>query len=90
MRLIDCVEYRDYTIINTSVIDYIYNNYNKFILFNSKPTYAYICIGASSIKVNITSTIKIGILYSNRNINSVTFSNMLYALDMFILIVLHF
>jgi hypothetical protein len=31
MRLIDCVEYRDYTIINTSVIDYIYNNYNKFI-----------------------------------------------------------
>jgi hypothetical protein len=90
IRLTDRVDYRNYTIINTSAIDYICNNYTKFIKFNSKPTYAYICIGASSVKVNTTSTIKIGILYANRNINNVTFSNILYALAIFVLIILHF
>jgi hypothetical protein len=90
MRLTDYADYRNYTIINTSAIDYIYNNYAKFIKFNSKPTYAYICIGASPIKVNATSTIKIGILCANENINNVTFSNILYALDLFVLIILHF
>jgi hypothetical protein len=89
MRLADCVDYRNCTIINTSAIDYICNNYTKFIKFNSKPTCAYIYIGASLIKVNTTSTIKIGILYTNRNINNVTFSNILYALDIFILIILY-
>jgi hypothetical protein len=90
MRLIDRVNYRNYTIVNTSAIDYICNNYAKFIKFNSKPTYAYICIGASLVKVNATSTVKIGILCANRNINNVTFSNVLYALNIFVLIILHF
>jgi hypothetical protein len=36
MRLADRAEYRDYTIVNTSATDYIYNNYAKFIKFNSK------------------------------------------------------
>jgi hypothetical protein len=90
MRLTDYADYRNYTIINTSAIDYIYNNYAKFIKFNSKPTYAYICIGASLVKVNATSTIKIGILCANENINNVTFSNVLYALDIFVLIISHF
>jgi hypothetical protein len=85
MRLADRADYRNYTIINTSAIDYIYNNYAEYIKFNPKPTYAYICTGASSIKVNTTSTIKIGILYANENINNVTFSNILYALDIVIL-----
>jgi hypothetical protein len=71
-------------------MDYIYNDYAKFIKYNSKPTYAYISIGASPIKVNATSTIKIGILYTNRNINNVTFNNILYALDIFILIIFYF
>jgi hypothetical protein len=89
MRLADRADYRNYTIINTSAIDYICNNYAKFIKFNSKPTYAYIRIGASPVKVNATSTIKIGILCTNENINNITFNNMLYALDMFILIISH-
>ena len=89
MRLTNREDYRNRTIINTSAIDYIYNNYAKFIKFNSKPTYAYIYIGASSIKVKAIGTIKIGLLYVNRNINKVTFSNILYALDMFILIILY-
>jgi hypothetical protein len=89
MRLIDRVEYKSRTIVNTSATDYICNNYAKFIKFNPKPTYAYICTGASPVKVNATSTIKIGILCANRNINIITFSNMLYALDMFILIISH-
>jgi hypothetical protein len=89
MRLTDCADYRNHTIVNTRVTDYICNNYTKFIKFNSKPTCAYICTGASPIKVNATSTIKIGILYTNRKINNVTFSNVLYALDMFMLIISH-
>jgi hypothetical protein len=90
MRLADRVDYRNCTIINNSATDYICNDYAKFIKFNPKPTYAYICIGAGPVKVNATSTIKIGILYANRNINNVTFSNILYALAMFMLIILHF
>jgi hypothetical protein len=89
MRLADCVDYRNYTIVNTSATDYICNDYAKFIKFNPKPTYAYICTGASPVKVNATSTIKIGILCANRKINNVTFSNMLYALAIFVLIILH-
>jgi hypothetical protein len=89
MRLADCVDYRNYTIVNTSAIDYICNNYAKFIKFNPKPTCAYICTGASPVKVNATSTIKIGILCANRKINNVTFSNMLYALAIFVLIISH-
>jgi hypothetical protein len=89
MRLTDCVDYRNYTIVNTSATDYICNDYAKFIKFNPKPICAYICTGASPVKVNATSTIKIGILCANRNINNVTFSNMLYALDMFMLIISH-
>jgi hypothetical protein len=89
MRLTDRVDYRNYTIINTSATNYIYNNHAKFIKFNPKPTYAYIYIGASPFKVNATSTVKIGILCANRNINNVTFSNLLYALDMFVLIIPH-
>jgi hypothetical protein len=90
MRLADCVDYRNYTIVNTSATDYICNNYAKFIKFNSKPTCAYICTGASPVKVNATSTIKIGILCANRKINNVTFSNILYALAIFVLIISHF
>jgi hypothetical protein len=90
MRLADCADYRNYTIVNTSATDYICNNYAKFIKFNPKPTCAYICTGAGPVKVNATSTIKISILCANRNINNVTFSNMLYALDMFVLIISHF
>jgi hypothetical protein len=89
MRLADRADYRNYTIINTSAIDYIYNNYAKYIKFNPKPTYAYICTGASPVKVNATGTIKIGILCANGKINNVTFSNVLYTLDIFILIISH-
>jgi hypothetical protein len=89
MRLADRVEYRDCTIVNTSATDYICNDYAKIIKFNPKPTCAYICTGASPVKVNATSTIKIGILCANRKINNVTFSNVLYALDMFVLIISH-
>jgi hypothetical protein len=89
MRLADRADYRNYTIVNTSAIDYIYNNYAKFITFNPKSTCAYICTGASPVKVNATSTIKIGILCANRKINNVTFSNMLYALDIFVSIISH-
>jgi hypothetical protein len=89
MRLADCVDYRNRTIVNTSATEHICNNYAKFIKFNPKPICAYICTGASSVKVNATSTITIGILYANRKINNVTFSNVLYALDMFVLIILH-
>jgi hypothetical protein len=89
MRLADCADYRNRTIVNTSATDYIYNNYTKFINFNSKLTCAYICTGASPVKVKATSTIKIGILCANRNINNITFSNVLYALDMFVLIILY-
>jgi hypothetical protein len=89
MRLADCVDYRNYTIVNTSATDYICNNYAKFIKFNPKPTCAYICTGASPVKVNATSTIKIGILCANRKINNVTFSNILYALAIFVLIISH-
>jgi hypothetical protein len=89
MRLADRADYRNYTIVNTSATDYICNNYAKFIKFNPKPTYAYIRTGASPVKVNATSTIKIGILCANRNINNVTFRNVLYALAMFVLIILH-
>jgi hypothetical protein len=89
MRLADRAEYRDCTIINTSATDHICNDYAKFIKFNSKPTCAYICTGASPVKVSATSTIKIGILCANGKINNVTFSNVLYALDMFMLIISH-
>ena len=89
MRLTDRADYRNCTIINTSATDYIYNNYAKFIKFNSKPTCAYIYTDASPVKVKATSTIKIGILCANRNINYVTFSNILYTLDIFILIILY-
>jgi hypothetical protein len=89
MRLADRAEYRDRTIVNTSATNYICNDYAKFIKFNPKPTCAYICTGASPVKVNATSTIKIGILYTNRKINNVTFSNVLYALDMFVSIISH-
>jgi hypothetical protein len=89
MRLADRADYKNYTIVDTSAIDYICNNYAKFFKFNSKPTCAYICIGAGLVKVNATSTIKMGILCANRNINNITFSNVLYALDMFVLIISH-
>jgi hypothetical protein len=89
MRLADRVDYRNHTIVNTGATDHICNNYAKFIKFNPKPTCAYIRTGASPIKVNTTSTIKIGILCANRKINNVTFSNMLYALDMFVSIILY-
>jgi hypothetical protein len=89
MRLADYVDYRNYIIVNTSATDYICNNYAKFIKSNSKPTCAYIYIGASLVKVNATSTIKIGILCANGNINNVTFSNILYALNIFVIIISH-
>jgi hypothetical protein len=89
MRLADRADYRNRTIINTSATDYICNNYAKFIKFNPKPTCAYICIGASPVKVNATDTIKMGILCANGKINNVTFSNVLYALDIFVLIISH-
>jgi hypothetical protein len=89
MRLTDRADYRNRTIVNTSATDYICNNYAKFIKFNPKPTCAYICTGASPVKVNATSTIRIGILCANGNINNVTFSNILYAPAMFMLIISH-
>jgi hypothetical protein len=90
MRLADCADYRNRTIVNTGATDYICNNYAKFIKFDPKPTHAYICTGAGPVKVNATSTIKIGILCADRKINNVTFSNVLYAPDMFVLIISHF
>jgi hypothetical protein len=89
MRLVDRVDYRNYTIVKTSATDYICNDYAEFIKFNSKPTCAYIRIGASPVKVNATSTIKIGILCANENINNITFSNILYAPNIFVLIISH-
>jgi hypothetical protein len=89
MRLADCADYRNRTIVNTGATDHICNNYAKFIKFNPKPTCAYICTGAGPVKVNATSTIKIGILCADRKINNITFSNVLYALDMFVLIISH-
>jgi hypothetical protein len=89
MRLADRADYRNCTIVNTSATDHICNNYAKFIKFNPKPTCAYIRTGASPVKVNATSTIKIGILCANGKINNVTFSNVLYALAMFVLIISH-
>jgi hypothetical protein len=89
MRLADRADYRNRTIVDTGATDHICNDYAKFIKFNSKPTCAFICTGAGPVKVNATGTIKIGILCANGNINNVTFSNVLYALDMFVLIISH-
>jgi hypothetical protein len=90
MRLADRADYRNRTIVNTSATDYICNNYAKFIKFNPKPTCAYIRTGAGPVKVNATGTIKMGVLCADGKINNVTFSNILYALDMFVLIISHF
>jgi hypothetical protein len=89
MRLADRADYRNRTIVDTGATDHICNDYAKFIKFNPKPTCAYIRTGASPVKVNATSTIKIDILCADGKINNVTFSNVLYALDMFVLIILH-
>ncbi|KAF1935654.1 hypothetical protein EJ02DRAFT_506959 [Clathrospora elynae] len=77
MRLADCADYRNRTIIDTGATDHICNDYAKFIEFDPKPTCAYICTGAGSVKVNAPGTIKMGILCADGKINNVTFSNVL-------------
>jgi hypothetical protein len=89
MRLADRAEYRDRTIVDTGATDHICNDHAKFIKFDPKPTCAYIRTGASPVQVNATGTIKIGILCADGKLNNVTFSNVLYALDMFVLIISH-
>jgi hypothetical protein len=89
MRLADCADYRNCTIVDTGATDYICNDYAKFIKFDPKPTCAYIRTGAGPVKVNATSTIKIDILCADGKINNVTFSNVLYAPDMFVSIISH-
>jgi hypothetical protein len=80
-------DYKERTIVDTGATDHICNNLKKFIDWRQAPTRSSIKTRAGIVKVLGTGTIKLNLLCVNGTINTVTFSNVLYAPDMFISII---
>jgi hypothetical protein len=89
MCLADRADYRNRNIVDTGATDHICNKYSVLVKYDFKPACAHIRTGASPVKVNATRTTEMGILCADGNINNVTFSNVLYAPDMFELTISH-
>jgi hypothetical protein len=89
MRFAHRTEYKERTIVNTGATDYICNDLSKFTEWRQTPTRTGIKTSAGVVKVLGTSTIKLSLLYANGTIHEATFSNVLYAPDMFVSIISH-
>lgn len=89
MQVAHRAEYKERTIVDTGATDYICNDLSKFVEWKKTPTRSGIKTGAGVVAVLGTSSITINLLCVDGTINYVTFRNVLYALDMFVLIILH-
>jgi hypothetical protein len=89
MQVAHRAEYKDRTIVNTGATDHICNNLSKSVEWKKMPSRSGIKTGAGVVAVLGTSSITMNLLCVDGTINHVTFSNMLYAPDMFVLIISH-
>jgi hypothetical protein len=89
MQVAHRTEYKDRTIIDTGATDHICNGLSKFVEWKKSPTRSGIKTGAGVLKVLGTGTITMDLLCVDGTINHVTFSDVLYAPDMFVSIISH-
>jgi hypothetical protein len=89
MQVAHRTEYKDPTIIDTGATDHICNGLSKFVEWKKSPTRSGIKTGAGVLKVLGTGTITMDLLCVDGTINHVTFSDVLYAPDMFVSIISH-
>jgi hypothetical protein len=89
MQVAHRAEYKDRTIVDTGATDHICNDLSKFVEWKKTPTRSGIKTGAGVVAVLGTSSITLNLLCVDGTINHVTFSNVLYAPDMFVSIISH-
>jgi hypothetical protein len=82
-------EFRTRLILDTGATDHLCNNASKFISFNPGSYHAVINTGAGPITVSQKGTIKVDIMRSDGSLNCLTFSNVLYAPQMFVSVLSH-
>jgi hypothetical protein len=82
-------EYRDRLILDTGATDHLCNDRSKFISFDSGTYYAVIKTGAGPITVTQKGTIKVNLTCSDGSVLPVTFSNVLFAPEMFVSVLSH-
>ena len=87
MRIAEQISYKYRFILNTSSTDHVCNNYSKFISFNNNLSYrAVITTGAGPIYINKKGTIQLTVATSDSSLHDIRFTNVLYALDMFVFV----
>jgi len=89
MQVAHRAEYKNCTIVDTGATDHICNDLSKFVEWKKTPTCLGIKTGAGVVAVLGTRSITSNLLCVDGTINHVTFNNVLYALDMFVSIILH-
>jgi len=89
MQVAHRAEYYDRTIVDTGATDHIFNNLSKFVEWKKTPSRSGIKTGAGIVAVLGTGSITMILLCVDGTINYVTFSNVLYAPDMFVSIISH-
>jgi hypothetical protein len=82
-------EYQNRLILDTGATDHLCNDYNKFVSFDNGSYHAVINTGAGPITVTQKGTIKVNTVCSDGTILPVTFSNVLYAPQMFVSVLSH-
>ena len=87
MQTVGNSAYCNYLIIDTGSTNYIYNNLSKFISFsNNRSYYAIINTSARPIHITRKGTIAVTITTLNGKTYTVTFSKVLYAPNIFVLV----
>jgi hypothetical protein len=82
-------EFRTRLILDTGATDHLCNDASKFISFDPGSSHAVINTGAGPITVSQKGTIKVNIMRSDGSTNCLTFSNVLYAPQMFVSVLSH-
>lgn len=87
MQTADNSAYRNYLIINIGSTNYICNDLSKFTGFsNNRSYYAVINTSAGPIHITRKGTIAVTIATLNGETHTITFSKVLYAPNMFVLV----
>ena len=82
-------EYHDRLILDTGATDHLCNDHSKFVSFDKASYYATINTGAGPISVTQKGTIMVTVLCSDGSSQQVSFTNVLYAPQMFVSVLSH-
>jgi hypothetical protein len=90
MRIAQQIGYKHRFILDTGSTDHVCNDYSKFVSFDSNPSYrAVITTGAGPICINKKGAIQLTVATFDGSLHDIQFSDVLYAPDMFVLVLSH-